>query len=112
MAVAFCHCTFCRRAAGAPLVAWAMWQLGRFEIVSGKPSVHASSEGVQRGFCSACGTQLTFVADFLPGLVDVTVASMDAPEALPPSMHIWASKQLPWLELGDALPRHSEFPGH
>lgn len=112
MAVAFCHCSFCRRAAGAPLVAWAMWPMDRFEIRSGKQSVHTSSPGVQRGFCGGCGTQLTFVADFLPGLVDVTVASMDAPDRLPPSMHIWASKKLPWLELGDTLPRHSEFPSH
>jgi hypothetical protein len=112
MAVAFCHCSMCRRSAGAPVVAWAMWQRDRLEITRGKPTVFASSSGVERGFCSACGTQLTYVADFLPGLIDVTVGSMDEPDRLPPTMHIWASKKVPWLELGDTLPRHSEFPDH
>jgi hypothetical protein len=53
---------------------------------------------------------LTFTADFLPGLVDITVGSMDDPGALPPRMHIWHSSRVPWLVVDDELPRHAELP--
>jgi hypothetical protein len=110
IAVALCHCSMCRRSAGAPVVAWAMWALADFEVVAGKPAVHASSPGVERSFCGACGTQLTFTADFMPGLVDVTVASFDDAAALAPQMHIWDAARLPWLATADALPRHAAEP--
>jgi hypothetical protein len=108
--VALCHCTMCRRSAGAPVVAWAMFALDTLEFVRDEPARYASSPGVRRGFCGRCGTTLTFSADFLPGLVDITVASLDDPAGLPPRMHIWESRRLPWLTLGDGLPRHPEFP--
>ena len=109
VAVALCHCSMCRRSAGAPAMAWAMFPLDGF-VVSGPLSTYASSPGVERGFCGRCGTQLTFSAEFLPGLVDVTVGSMDAPEELPPAMHIWESRRLAWLETKDDWPRHAELP--
>lgn len=108
--VALCHCSKCRRAAGAPAVAWAMFEQSAFRVVNGDPKLYASSPGVERGFCGVCGTPLTFAADFMPGLVDVTVGSLDDPEALPPSMHIWESKRLRWQAIDDTLPRHAELP--
>src|SRR5688500_7577220 len=79
VAVSLCHCPSCRRSAGAPAVAWATCAAESFEVTRGKPAVHASSKGVERGFCAACGTSLTYTAEFLAGFVDVTVASMDDP---------------------------------
>ena len=108
--VALCHCSMCRRSSAAPAVAWALFDQGGLRFVSGKPAAYASSPGVERAFCARCGTPLTFRADFLPGLVDVTVGSMDAPATLPPRMHMWAAKQLPWLLLADSLPRHEGMP--
>jgi hypothetical protein len=110
IAVALCHCGSCRRAAGAPVVAWAMFGLESFDYTAGKAAVYASSPGVGRSFCASCGTSLAFTAGYMPGLVDVTVASLDDPEALAPQMHIWESQRLPWIHLGDGLPRHPEDP--
>jgi hypothetical protein len=105
-----CHCSLCRRAAGAPLVAWAMFPSDAFALERGALAVYASSPGVLRGFCGRCGTTLSFTADFLPGLIDLTIASFDEPERLPPQLHMWERKRLPWLVLGDDLPRHAELP--
>jgi len=87
-----------------------MFPLDGLKFVQGKPAIYASSPGVERSFCGSCGTQLTYTADFLQGLVDVTVASLDDPEALPPRMHIWESRRLAWLTVADGLPRHAELP--
>ena len=47
----YCHCDSCRKAAGAPVVAWAGVGLGQFEITVGSPECYASSPGVERTFC-------------------------------------------------------------
>jgi hypothetical protein len=108
--VALCHCSMCRRSAGAPAVAWAMFGMDQLTFISGELSSYTSSPGAERSFCSRCGTQLTFRADFLPGLVDVTVGSLDEPESLEPQMHIWDTRRIAWLETRDSWPRHAELP--
>ena len=91
-------------------MAWAMFPLDQFQVTRGRIAKHASSEGVERGFCPTCGTPLTFEADYLPGLVDVTVGSLTDPGRLAPRMHIWESRRLGWLQLADHWPRHAELP--
>ena len=105
---AICHCTMCRRAHAAPAVAWAMFTEEQVRI--GEARVYPSSAEGRRGFCPHCGTQIFFRADYIPGLVDLAIGSMDKPEALPPQLHYWHSKHLAWVEFADGLPRHPEFP--
>ena len=111
IAVALCHCSTCRRAAGAPAVAWAMFALEELRFLRAEPARYASSPGVERGFCGRCGTTLTFAADVLPGLVDVTLGSLDDP-ACPAGRRCTSgsASRLPWLALADDLPRHPELP--
>ncbi|VWX63737.1 conserved hypothetical protein [Burkholderiales bacterium 8X] len=107
---ALCHCTTCRRANAAPAVAWAMFEASQVEFATQEPTVYESSPGARRSFCARCGTQICFTADYIPGLIDVTIGSLDQPERLAPVMHSWDSKRLPWLALSDDLVRHPEFP--
>lgn len=106
---AICHCSMCRRANAAPAVAWAMYTQEQVRF-SGEPKTYASSPDARRGFCPHCGTQISFTADYIPGLVDLTIGSLDEPDALPPQFHYWHSRHLAWVEFADALPRHPEFP--
>jgi hypothetical protein len=108
--VAMCHCTTCRRANAAPAVAWAMFSADQVRFTADNRQIYQSSQPARRGFCATCGTQISFTADYIPGLIDLTVGSFDKPESLPPSLHYWDSKRLPWVEFADALPRHAEFP--
>jgi len=110
MMVALCHCRMCRRAHAAPAVAWAMFQLDQVRFTRARPKSYRSSPPAQRGFCSECGTQISFVSEDLPGVIDLSVGSFDRPELLPHSLHYWDSKRLPWVNFADTLPRHAEFP--
>lgn len=107
---AICHCTMCRRAHSAPAVAWAMFEESQVVFSKGNPKNFTSSDEGQRGFCAACGTQICFTANYLPNLIDISVGSLDDPEAITPTFHYWHSKHLSWAEYADKLPRHSEFP--
>ena len=61
----------------------------------------------ERWFCPSCGTPLTFVGPGDPTQVDVTLASLDDPAAFPPGCHAWTMSRVPWLEIGDKLPRYA-----
>jgi hypothetical protein len=58
-----------------------------------------------RTYCARCGTPLTFVTVERPQMIDVTVGSMDRPEAVTPTAHTWTSRQIPWLRTSDGLAR-------
>ncbi|MCL1633233.1 GFA family protein [Luteimonas sp. SX5] len=110
MLAAICHCTMCRRAHAAPAVAWAMFDESQVAFDKGQPHPYASSPDARRGFCRDCGTQISFTASFLPGLIDISLGSLDDPEAIRPTLHYWDNEHLSWVDFADGLPRHPEFP--
>jgi hypothetical protein len=103
----FCHCHSCRRAAGAPVVAWATFARHELNITHGSISQYRSSAAAVRGFCPACGTSLTFLNEARPQDIDLTLASLDEPQRFAPAMHMWVQEKLPWLSIDDGLP---QFP--
>ena len=104
-----CHCKTCRRAAGAPMMAWAAFSRREFEIVEGKPAEFVSSPGVVRTFCRRCGTSMTLFDERFAQEIYVAIGSFDEPQAVAPEVHIWRSHRLPWLEIADDLPRYMGF---
>src|SRR5690606_5293935 len=109
--VDYCHCRFCQRASGAPVVAWAQVVPQQFTLLAGTPCSFASSSDNDRHFCGRCGSQL-FMTDHRGRSVGVTVASLDRPEDLAPASHGWTAARMPWLEIGDDLPRYCQDPPH
>jgi hypothetical protein len=99
----------CQRAAGAPVVAWLSLASEAFAWIRGEPAVYRSSDRAERLFCPACGTQLA--SREIAGLdhVEVTIASLDEPEVVPPSEHIWSASRIGWFDIADDLPRHPEW---
>ena len=102
----YCHCGKCRRAGGAPVVVWADLPREKFVLLRGEPAQYASSPGVKRGFCAQCGSSLTFQNGENPPFLSVTVGTLDDPGKVAPMEHIFSADRLPWLEIGDDLPRH------
>ena len=107
---AICHCSMCRRAHAAPAVAWAMFEMEQVKFTQGEVKEYSSSGDASRGFCSDCGSQISFTADFLPGLIDISIGSLDDPESVTPELHYWHSRHISWAEFADDLPRHAGFP--
>ena len=108
-ATSLCHCESCRRATGGPSLAWAIFDEDKVEIAQGRLAVYASSPGVERGFCGACGTSLTYARANRPGLFDVTTISLDDPEAFPPAKEIWTCERLSWEAANPDLPQYAQF---
>jgi hypothetical protein len=104
-----CHCETCRRAAGAPVVAWLTYPTSRFRLTKGKPAEFRSTPPVRRTFCGDCGTPLTYAHEKSPNTIDVTTCSLDAPGSFPPTHHSWLSDDVSWVRFGDRLPAFPKF---
>jgi hypothetical protein len=102
-----CHCTSCRRAAGAHAVAWFTVQASSLEFTRDRPAVYRSSPPVQRAFCARCGTPLTYQHDGRAGEIDITIGSLDQPDQVAPVDHIWMQDAPAWDRPGDGLPVHA-----
>jgi hypothetical protein len=103
-----CHCETCRRAAGAPLVAWVTFAARGFRFTRGDPVRYRSSPLVVRAFCGRCGTPLTYARDDEPESLDVTTISLERAAELAPRDHIWTRDALPWMLDLASLPRFPE----
>lgn len=106
-----CHCTDCRRQAGAPLVGWAMYPENAVQVSKGTPKVYASSEHGRRHFCGDCGAGLFYVnLAVLPGVIDVQSATFDDPEMVAPQAHIQTAEQISWMKTAHQLPSFERYP--
>lgn len=97
LSAGYCHCRMCQRAAGAAVVAWVAFRRMDFRFVKGKPDSFKASPRAIRRFCTQCDTALTFEYSADTETVDVTIASLDDPNAAEPVYRIWSSGNPPWL---------------
>jgi len=106
-----CHCTDCRRHAGAPMVGWLMLPEAIFRVTEGVVAEYVSSEHGRRYFCLTCGTGLFYRNDVtLGGIVDVQSATLDDPDTAPQPVHIQIAERIAWMRGADELPAFERYP--
>jgi hypothetical protein len=113
-ACGWCHCTTCQRLSGAPGMVYASVARGDFAYVSGENRVKALTLTcfARRAFCGDCGSPLTIAYDFQPDTIDFTIGTLDEPDRVAPSSHIFWTSRPGWLEIEDDLPKYPRFrPG-
>ncbi len=95
---AHCHCGFCRKAHGAPLVTWLVVPSAQFKLDTGKEELcwYQSSNESKRGFCSICGSTMFFE-------VHVTRANISGDVDRPPTYHCFVDEKVDWLCINDEL---------
>jgi hypothetical protein len=105
-----CHCRSCQRAVGAAYTTWIGVKAENFEVTKGEISTFTLA-GAERGFCSSCGTSLTYIAEEgWPGQVSLLAPTLDEPGIASPSAHVYLDHKLPWVKLGDELEQYPQFP--
>lgn len=89
-----CHCRMCQKAFGAYYAPLTKMRYKDFAWTRGEPSIFQSSPDVDRGFCSTCGTPLTFAhkgSDYL----NMSTGSLDQPERVKPEIQIGIESRVP-----------------
>jgi len=94
-----CHCRMCQRATGGVFAALKQVPRDAVTWTTREPDRHASSEIAHRGFCSVCGTPLTYEGNGSDNM-DLTVGSFDDAHLLRPVGHFGVeSRHQAWIEL-------------
>jgi hypothetical protein len=108
---ALCHCSDCRRHAGAPMVGWAMFPETQVRITKGQTKTYQSSEHGRREFCPECGTGLFYKnAEILPDIIDIQTGTLDEPNQIPARCHIQTAERLVWMSEVNSLPEFERYP--
>ena len=107
--VAHCHCQSCRLNTGSPFTTFVGVPIAAFRWTGAEPAIHKSSPGVRRRFCSRCGTPVSYETDSLPDEIHLYLAATEDPSGLVPQLHVHAVEQVPWVTLGDDLPKYATY---
>ena len=101
MLAEYCHCRMCQKISGAAFSNWMDYPTDRVEWLEGQPHEYRSSSHAFRGFCSDCGSSLTFRSAERPQLITLALNSLDDPDRVSPTQHIYTESQVAWLDLND-----------
>jgi hypothetical protein len=102
---AYCHCASCRRAIASPLAAFVGFHDTAVQFRGDARRLFVSSPGVERSYCAACGTPLSYRATRWPGEIHLYSPTFDDPARYPPTFHVHWAEKLPWLVITDSLPK-------
>lgn len=109
-----CHCRWCQRETGSAFALNAMIESDRVQQLAGDteavltPSESGAGQMIHR--CPHCRLALwSHYAGSGPALSFVRVGTLDAPDALPPDVHIFTASRQPWLVLPPGVPAFDEF---
>ena len=98
-----CHCRMCQHACGQPFMTFARVKNENLRWTRGSPSIFRSSNIAERGFCSGCGTPLTY-RRIESNTVGVTIGSLDDPEPARPVLQFGIEGKLSWTGALEGLP--------
>jgi hypothetical protein len=100
-----CHCSQCRKQSGH---FWASTDVSRADLtIQGAENLtwFRSSEKVQRGFCSRCGSSL-FWDPIKKDTIAIAMGAFDRPTGTRLGMHIFAAEKGDYYDIADGLPQN------
>ena len=109
-----CHCRWCQRESGASFALNAMLEADQVTSLGGEPELidtpSASGKGQKIARCPTC--RIAVWSNYFsagPFIRFVRVGTLDAPDQLPPDIHIFTASKQPWLELPTNVPAVPEY---
>jgi hypothetical protein len=61
---------------------------------------------VRRLHCPHCGAPVAYDADRFPDEIHLYLAALEDASGLAPQFHVFAGEKVPWITLGDDLPKY------
>jgi hypothetical protein len=91
-----CHCRMCQKAFAGPFGALVTVNVADLTWTRATPSRFQSSDAVQRGFCAACGTPLTF--EWSADKIDLAVFAFDDLSRVEPNVQLAVEGRPAWMD--------------
>lgn len=110
--IVYCHCQRCRKATGSAFAAVAPVLRSDFIITHGEQHLksYRTEAGVNRVFCSECGSPIFAYRDSDPGMLRLRIGSLDTQLEQKVSAHIFVASKADWHDIHDHAPQHDERP--
>ncbi len=107
-----CHCSFCRRAHGAPFVPISLVDKTAFHFTAGEEHtrIFDTPGGGARCFCQLCGTRICNYPRVMPDQLSLLVETLDEGIDQAPSLHINVESKASWYEIADEQPQFDALP--
>lgn len=91
-----CWCRMCQKAFAGPFGALVTVNQADLTWTRGERATFQSSDAIQRGFCAACGTPLTY--EYSADKIDLAVFAFDDPSAVEPVVQLAIDSRPAWTE--------------
>jgi hypothetical protein len=94
-----CYCTMCQKGHGAAAGSYVNVEMAHFTWTRGAELVteYASSEHGRRGFCSVCGSTLSWRSTQSPDRIAVTLGTLEPEYAGPVERELYTDTKPAWL---------------
>ena len=106
-----CHCTKCRKHSGHYFVSTDVPRSSLNIQGAEKVTWFQSSEKVERGFCSICGSSL-FFKPIGKDWTGVAMGAFDTPTNTQLDFHIFVANKGDYYEIEAGTPQHPQLPIH
>ena len=109
-----CHCRWCQRESGASFALNAMIEADRITQLAAQPELvdtpSASGRGQSIARCPKCRIAVwSNYAGAGPLLRFIRVGTLDAPDLLPPDIHIFTASKQPWVVIPPGAAAVTEY---
>jgi len=109
-----CHCRWCQRESGASFALNAMIEADRVTLLGGEPDLietpSESGDGQVIARCPKCRIAVwSEYASAGPLVRFVRVGTLDAPDRLPPDIHMFTASKQPWVVIPPGVPAVPEY---
>lgn len=91
--VSICHCMTCRKAQGAPFVAFVIFDEPDVDV-EGTPAYWCATPTYKRCFCATCGSR---VFGLEHGEIELSLGAFDETGLFAPQYEAWVVHREPWL---------------
>jgi hypothetical protein len=92
----------CQKASGQAFMAFAIFDIQELHWTRSLPAIFHSSNVAQRGFCSKCGTPLTY--QLQSEEIAIATCTLDDPAMAPPTKQYGVESMVPWFSGTGGLP--------
>ena len=110
----YCHCRDCQIGSGSAFHVAVLASQSSVRMLAGETSTYAkiadSGNTIERVFCPKCGTPVWWIGEGFPGLVVLTVSSLDSPEKVTPGRELWTDSAVSWCRIRDGIERFRGRP--
>ena len=103
---AICHCGDCRKASGAPFLAFVGFNRDDVTFDGGEGKRYGKHP-IARTFCETCGAPIAYQDARLADRIFFNLGAMDEPERYEPTQQAYVPERLPFACLAVELPGHA-----